>query len=81
MRSLIIYTLRQILSGGHIREDEMDRANNTRDRAEKCIQILFGKAEGRRPSGRPRCRWENYFNIKEKECESMDWVFLLQHKD
>jgi hypothetical protein len=41
-----------------------------------AYKILFG-----RPSGGPSCRWENYFSIKEKECESMDWVCLLQHKD
>ena len=29
---------------------------------EKCIQVLVGKPEGKRPCERPSCGWEN--NIK-----------------
>jgi hypothetical protein len=28
-------------------------------RYEKCIQILVGKSEGKRPLGRPRLKWED----------------------
>jgi len=26
---------------------------------ERCIQVLVGKPEGKRPLGRPRLRWED----------------------
>ena len=42
----------------------------------------MGKPEGKKPLGRPRCRWED--NIKmdlEVGCGGMDWVALAQDKD
>ena len=46
-------------------------------------RVLEGKPEGKRPFGRPRCRWED--NIKmdfqEKECGGMDWIELAQDTD
>jgi len=39
-------------------------------------RVLVGKPEGKRPLGRPMCRWEN--NIKmdlhEVGFEGMDWI-------
>ena len=40
----------------------MGGACSTYVRKERRIQVLVGKPEGKRPSGRPRRRWEN--NIK-----------------
>ena len=46
-------------------------------------RILVGKLEGKRPLGRPRCRWED--NIKmdllEVVCGGVDWIELAQDKD
>jgi hypothetical protein len=46
-------------------------------------RVLVGKPEGKRPLGRPRCRWED--NIKmdlwEVGCGGMDWIQLAQDKD
>ena len=46
-------------------------------------RVLVGKAEGKRPFGRPRRRWED--NIKmdltEVGCEGMDWIELAQDRD
>ena len=46
-------------------------------------RVLVGKAEGKRPPGKPRRRWE--YNIKmvlqEVECGCMDWIQLAQDKD
>ena len=50
---------------------------------ERCAQGLVGKPEGKRPLGRPRCRWED--NIKMdldevgKGCG--DWMELAQDRD
>ena len=34
-------------------------------------RVLMGKPEGRRPMGRPRCRW----------VDNMDWIGLAQDRD
>ena len=43
----------------------------------------MGKSEGKRPFGRPRCRWDD--NIKmdfqEVECGKIDWVDVAQNRD
>jgi hypothetical protein len=46
-------------------------------------RVLEGKPEGRRPLGRPRCRWEDNIKIdlQEVECGGMDWIELAQDKD
>jgi hypothetical protein len=36
---------------------------------EKCIQGFGGKQGGKRPLGRPRCRWENYIEMDLREME------------
>jgi hypothetical protein len=44
---------------------------------------LVGKAEGKRPLERPKCRWEG--NIKmdlhEVGCVGMDWIELAHNGD
>jgi hypothetical protein len=47
------------------------------------FNILFGRHEGKRPLGRPRCRWEDNveMDIKEMECEDVDWIHLAQDND
>jgi hypothetical protein len=48
-----------------------------------AYNILVGRPEGRRPLGRPRCRWEN--NIKMDLWEigfaDVDWVRWAQDRD
>jgi hypothetical protein len=46
-------------------------------------RVFVGKPEGKRPLGRPRCRWE--YNIKmdlqELGCGGMDWIWLAQDRE
>jgi hypothetical protein len=45
-------------------------------------RVLVGKAEGKRPLGRPRHRWED--NIKmdfEEGCGVMDWIKLTHDRN
>jgi len=40
-------------------------------------RVLMGKPEGRKPLGKPRCRWESTIKIIfEKWDRSMDWFDL-----
>ena len=44
---------------------------------------MVGKPEGRRPVGRPRCRWVDniMMDLQEVECGYMDWIGLAQDRD
>jgi hypothetical protein len=46
-------------------------------------RILVGKPEGRRPLGRPRCRWVDNIKIDLREIgwDVVDWVDLAQDRD
>jgi hypothetical protein len=48
-----------------------------------AYRILVGKQEGKRPLGRPRCRWEDNINMDLQEIGwgSMDWTDLAQDRD
>jgi hypothetical protein len=42
-------------------------------------RILVGKAEGKKPLGRPRRRWVD--DIKMNLTDRMDWIDLAQDRD
>jgi hypothetical protein len=46
-------------------------------------RILVGKAEGKRPLGRPRRRWVDNIKIdlREIEWDGMEWIDLVQDRD
>jgi hypothetical protein len=46
-------------------------------------RVLVGKPEGKRPLGRPRCRWEDniQMDLQEVACGGMDWIGLGQDTD
>jgi hypothetical protein len=46
-------------------------------------RFLVGKGEGKRPIGRPRCRWEDNIkmDIQGVECGVMDQIELAQDRD
>jgi hypothetical protein len=46
-------------------------------------RVLVGKPEGKRPLGRPRCRWEDNIkmDLKKVGCGGMDWIELAQDRD
>jgi hypothetical protein len=43
----------------------------------------MGKPEGKKPLGRPRCRWEDNIkmNLRETVSDGMDWIHLAQDRD
>jgi hypothetical protein len=48
-----------------------------------ACRILVGKAEGKRPLGRPRRTWVDNIKIdlREREWDGMDWIDLAQDRD
>jgi hypothetical protein len=44
---------------------------------------LVGNPEGKRPLGRPKCRWVNNIKMDLRYIgwDSMDWIDLVQDKD
>jgi len=46
-------------------------------------RILVGKPEGRRPLGRPRCRWVDNIrtDLQKVGCGYMDWIGLAKDRD
>ena len=45
--------------------------------------VLVGKPEGKRPLGRPRCRWEDNIKVDLMEvcCDPRDWIAFVENKD
>jgi hypothetical protein len=48
-----------------------------------AYRILVGKPEGKRPLGRPRCRWvvDIKMDLREIEWDGVDWIELAQDRD
>jgi hypothetical protein len=46
-------------------------------------KVLVGKPEGKRPLGRPRCRWEDgiRMDLREIGLGGVDWIRLSQDRD
>jgi hypothetical protein len=49
----------------------------------RAYRILVGKPEGKRPLGRPRCRWEDNIKMDLRDIGMgvMDWIDLVQDRD
>ena len=61
----------------------MGMARSTYGAVQKCIWILVGKPEGRRPLGRPRRRWEDNIrmDLREVGCDPGEWIDLAEDRD
>jgi hypothetical protein len=48
-----------------------------------AYRILLGKSEGKRPLGRPRCRWMGNIEIDFRKIgwDGMDWINLAENRD
>jgi len=48
-----------------------------------AYRVLVGKPEGKRPPGRPRCRWQGNIkmNLEEVGCGYTNWIELVQDRD
>ncbi|KAJ4429418.1 hypothetical protein ANN_21587 [Periplaneta americana] len=48
-----------------------------------AYRVLVGWPEGKRPLGRPRCRWEDNIkmDLREVGCDDIEWIGLAQDRD
>ena len=46
-------------------------------------RVLVGKPDGKKPLGRPRCRWDDNIkmDLQEVGCGGMDWIKVAQDRD
>jgi hypothetical protein len=65
-------------SGDQSEKNEMGGACSACVGEESCTQGLVGRPEGKRPHGRPKCRWEY---LQEVGCGGMDWIDLALDRD
>jgi hypothetical protein len=49
----------------------------------QACKVFVGKPEGKRPLGRPRCRWEDgiRMDLREIGLGGVDWIQLAQDRD
>jgi hypothetical protein len=64
-------------------KNEMGRAYSRQGEKSNPYRDLVGKAEGKRPVGRPRHREENniMMDLREIEFGGTDWIHLAQDRD
>jgi hypothetical protein len=69
--------------GDKIKKNEMGGACSADGEWRGVYRVLVGKPEGKRPLGRPRCRWEDNIkmDLKKVRCGGMDWIGLAQDRD
>jgi hypothetical protein len=58
-------------------------ACSTPEDTRNVYKILVGKPEGKRPLGRPRCRWEHNIkmDLKVKAYGCFNWIHVAQDRD
>jgi hypothetical protein len=61
----------------------MGRACGTNGEKRNAYRLLVGKPKGKRPLGRPRCRWMKNIKIDLREIgwDGVDWIDLTQDRD
>jgi len=49
----------------------------------RTYKVLVGRPEGKRPLGRPRCRWEDNVKVDLQEVGwgDINWIDLAQDRD
>jgi hypothetical protein len=53
---------------------------DTHGGGERCLGVLVGRPEGKRPVGRPRHRWEDNIkmDLREITIDGANWIYLAQ---
>jgi hypothetical protein len=71
------------ISNDEVKEYEMGRACSMNGAKRYACRILVRKPEGKRPLGRPRCRWvdNNKIDLREIGWDGIDCIDLAQDRD
>ena len=79
----MICTSHPICSCDKNEKSEMLGACSAYGREERRIEDLVWKPEGKKPLGKPRCRWEDNIkmDLQVVGCGGMDWIELAQDRD
>jgi hypothetical protein len=66
-----------------MKKNEMGEACSADGEERGLYRALVEKPEGKRPMGRPRCRWDDNIrmDLQEVGCRGMDWIGLAQVRD
>jgi hypothetical protein len=66
-----------------IKSRRMRWAGHVAPMGEKRNAYEMGQPQGKRPLGRPRCRWVNNIkmDLREIEWNGMDWINLAQDRN
>ena len=53
------------------------------EQSRNASRVLVAKPEGKRPLGRPRCRWEDNIkmDLREVGCDPGEWIDLAEDRD
>jgi hypothetical protein len=69
--------------GNKIEKKDIGGACSRDGEGRGMYRVSVGKLGGKRPLGRPRCRWEDNIkmDLQEVGCGSIDWIGLTQDRD
>jgi hypothetical protein len=79
----VFYRYRSIIRIFEVKEDEMGRSCSMHGEKKEAYRILVGTTGGKRPLGRPRCKWKDNIkmNLRETGWGNVDWTDLAQDMD
>jgi hypothetical protein len=65
-----------------MKEDEVGGTCGTHGEGRGVYRVLVGRPEGKKPLGRPRCRWEDYIkmDLREIGIDGTNWIQLAQDR-
>jgi hypothetical protein len=83
LRSFTICTPHPLFEGDKIEKNEMGGVCSLDGVRKGVCRVLVGNPEGKRPLGRPRCRWGDNIkmDLQEVRYGGMDWTGLDQDRN
>jgi hypothetical protein len=80
--TFLTFTLHHILFR-LVKLREMKWMDHVASMRQNVYKIFVGKPDGKRPLGRPRCRWEYniIIDLTEIRWEGVDWIHLAEDRD